>query len=417
VAYFSFENNDIVRNTLVSRPSVEFYIYQREVFFDNSNHLSGSFTGSVPNAPNGYINLFEHNIDRTTDDNALSYGTGLITPFVYKGGKETAFKTLSKVEFNQLDEGSIIYGKYPLISSISRQHLRGPNDSLLPVASHTVTSSALQNIFNHYSYLGPHYLVAREAIGETAGWNKTDQTFSLINVPSIFYGSSIEKGTVELNFYIAGSLVGQLKDVEKDGRLIQVSGTANDLDPAVYGSGSTAGLVLYNEGFLYLTGSWKLHPTHEEPYRPSSTTLRSPTWLHFGVGANEPAATAFANNIPSSSFGIKFSGSMETQVMTMFATAPMGMLNHSNNYTYTEYSQSMSPITSSTFFAEPSKRKIKNVVSGAYTDLTESFSKETYISKVKIYDEDMNCIGIAKVATPVKKTLQRDLTFKLKLDI
>ena len=103
--------------------------------------------------------------------------------------------------------------------------------------------------------------------------------------------------------------------------------------------------------------------------------------------------------------------------MTMFATAPMGRLNHSNNYTYTEYSQSMSPITSSTFFAEPSKRKIKNVVSGAYTDLTESFSKETYISKVKIYDEDMNCIGIAKVATPVKKTLQRDLTFKLKLDI
>ena len=34
----------------------------------------------------------------------------------------------------------------------------------------------------------------------------------------------------------------------------------------------------------------------------------------------------------------------------------------------------------------------------------------------KIYDKDKNLIGIAKVATPVKKTEERDLTFKLKLD-
>ena len=43
--------------------------------------------------------------------------------------------------------------------------------------------------------------------------------------------------------------------------------------------------------------------------------------------------------------------------------------------------------------------------------------KQTFISKIKLYDDQMNCIGIAKVATPVKKTIEKDLTFKLKIDI
>ena len=45
------------------------------------------------------------------------------------------------------------------------------------------------------------------------------------------------------------------------------------------------------------------------------------------------------------------------------------------------------------------------------------FKKQTYISKIGIYDENKNLIGVAKLATPVKKTEERDLTFKLKLDI
>ena len=36
---------------------------------------------------------------------------------------------------------------------------------------------------------------------------------------------------------------------------------------------------------------------------------------------------------------------------------------------------------------------------------------------VEIYDKDKNLIAVAKLATPVKKTEERDLTFKLKLDI
>ena len=52
-----------------------------------------------------------------------------------------------------------------------------------------------------------------------------------------------------------------------------------------------------------------------------------------------------------------------------------------------------------------------------YQNFTASYRRQTYISKIGIYDEDRNLIGIAKVATPVKKTEERDFTFKLKLDV
>jgi len=63
------------------------------------------------------------------------------------------------------------------------------------------------------------------------------------------------------------------------------------------------------------------------------------------------------------------------------------------------------------------QRDIKNIVSSSYVDVTPDFKKTTYISKVAIYDEDKNLIGIAKVATPVRKTEEKQYTFKLKLDI
>jgi hypothetical protein len=73
--------------------------------------------------------------------------------------------------------------------------------------------------------------------------------------------------------------------------------------------------------------------------------------------------------------------------------------------------------TGSLFYHQYNKISIKNIVSSSYNCHTASFKKETYISKIGIYDENKNLLGIAKVATPVKKTEERDYTFKLKLDI
>ena len=60
---------------------------------------------------------------------------------------------------------------------------------------------------------------------------------------------------------------------------------------------------------------------------------------------------------------------------------------------------------------------IKNTVSSSYVDPTGSFEKQTFISKVGVYDKDRNLLGVAKMATPIKKTQNRNLTFKIKMDV
>ena len=98
----------------------------------------------------------------------------------------------------------------------------------------------------------------------------------------------------------------------------------------------------------------------------------------------------------------------------MFCHAKNGEINFSNNPTY--LSGSPSYISGSKMF-HIQQRDIKNIVSSSYVDVTPDFKKTTYISKVAIYDEDKNLIGVAKVATPVRKTEEKQYTFKLKLDI
>ena len=179
------------------------------------------------------------------------------------------------------------------------------------------------------------------------------------------------------------------------------------------GSGSIAGVALYDEGFLVLTGSWSLDGVARN-YINDPGNLKEPSWLYFGVGANDgiPAGT-----IPSSSYALEMNGVNKIPTLTMFAHADKGEMNHSNNPTYVTFGQDKNPATGSYVYSEPDSLSIKNIVSSSYADPTGSFQKTTYISKIGIYDEDKNLIGIATMATPIKKTQNRDLTFKLKLDI
>ncbi len=416
--YYPFTQDDLVYNVLKTNPKVEFYIYQvaargGSVFYNNRPQLSGAFTGSVPNAtPNkvgsaGFISLYELNVDRTDQSDLIRRGTGLISASVNKEGTFTTFKTVSQEAFSQENYGDPSSLKYPLTSSLRRRLLSVGSDDL------SITGSALKNTLDHYVVMSPHYAYQYErGIGSSkVQWDKSLQDINLVSIPSIFYGSSIKKGTVEVNFYISGSVAAQLKDINKNGELIQVSGTANNLG-SDFGSGSVAGVVLYNEGFILLTGSWNLS-AHTEPYAGAGDI--QPKWIHFGIGANDGLAASY--DIPSSSFGLKFSGSTQTPVLTMFAHAPRGMLNHSNNPTYIKYGQKTAPVSSSTGYVQPAGTLIKNTVTGSFTDVTSSFRKQTFISKIGIFDEDKNLLGFAKLATPIKKTEERDLTFKLKLDI
>ena len=448
--YYKFNQSDIVYNVLKTNPKAEFYIYQTQfmgggVFYNSRYPNPGYFTASVPNAnPYGYnlgeISLYEMNVDRTDQPDAYytaAGGNGLIKAFIPKAGTFDSFKTISNSDFVAKEYGGELLASYPLTSSISRQLLDADavpiGDDGLPDANgttpHSITGSALKNTLNEYAKFSKHYLFEYPEGVPSANqqWNKAQQDINMISIPSIFYGSSIKKGSVELDFYITGTLVARLQDVNKNGELIQVTGAANDYGTA-QGSGSVAGVVLYNEGFILLTGSWTLdgNVADKWPYTEVSTPL-FPKWLYWGIGAdintrdsswgNNDGSPARLRGVPSASFSLNFSGSTETPVLTMFAKAPAGAINHSNNTTYIKHGQNLEPKTGSFGYIESELTEIKNTTSSSYSDMTGSFSKNTYISKIGIFDKDKNLLGYAKLATPVKKSEERDLTFKLKLDI
>ena len=59
-----FTSNDIFYNTIKTYPTIQIDVYDSKTYYQNVSEISGAFTGSVPNAPTGYISLYEMNVDR-----------------------------------------------------------------------------------------------------------------------------------------------------------------------------------------------------------------------------------------------------------------------------------------------------------------------------------------------------------------
>lgn len=439
MSLYKFDKNDILRNVIKTHPQSEFFIYNSKIYINNEMNISGAFTGSQFGAPTGFVSLYEYNVDRKETSTGRVIGTdaapdtGLIYPFVVKNSSHTSFKTMTDEEYASKPYGSYLSGSYRLTSSIRRKyfpanHLTSlgaqnaskfiENTSLASLAEHafnikgTISGSeisALKQTLNFYTRLSPHY-----AYSSSFG-DKSLQVVNLISIPSIVYGSSIKKGTVDLRFYITGTLVGRLQDTRQNGELIETTGSSVD---------SIAGVVLYNEGFLLLTGSWNMGSTSNSIDfigNNVSGDKSQAKWIYFGVGAQDSTASAdsggsLAPSRASASCLTTFQGTHYVPTLTMFAHAKKGHLNHSNNPTYIKYGQNTT-FTSGTYFYKEAELDIKNVVSSSYSAVTASFAKHTYISQVGIYDEQKRLIAVANVSKPVKKIEERDFTFKLKIDL
>ena len=318
---------------------------------------------------------------------------------------------MSTSSFNEdFQYGDVLTGSYPMSASITRQ-LFAASSTRDQTANRIL---ALKNTLNFYTPLSKQYAYS-SSVGD---WDKGVQTVNLISIPSIFYGSSIKKGTVSLKYYITGTLIGELRDENNNGELIQVGPYGSN------GSGNVAGVALYNEGFLLLTGSWGLYPAEwgsapQLDYTNADTATNS-SWLYYAVGTNDgiPADGDTSRTRASASYNFLYEGINYVPVVTMLAHAPKGELNYSNNPTYINLTESaaLSFNSSSFSYIESDKQTVKNVVKSPYVSPTASYQPQTYISQIGIYDKDKNLIGIAKLATPVKKTEERDFTFKLKLD-
>lgn len=328
---------------------------------------------------------------RSVSEDQEVIDNGLIYSFVVKNGSRLDFRTSTEASFNTTNYGDIITSSYPYTSSIAKEYY-GTSTSRTGT-SYVSHLRALKNTINHYRYVNPQFQYSSSLR------NFDSVAVGLVNIPTIFYGSQIKKGTINLRYYLTGTLIGQARDENQDGVLYSTYGAD---------SGSAIGLALYNEGFLILTGTMDLDSVATDTYLPGAD---NPKWVYFAQSISG-SITA-----PKSSFIMEMSGTSYNNTLTVFATAPKGQLNQSNNPTFVRYSENNFAQTGAKSYFENPKRLIKNVVSSAYADPTGSFEKTTYISKVGLYDADRNLIAIAKVATPVKKTAERDFTFKIKLDI
>jgi hypothetical protein len=314
----------------------------------------------------------------------------LIYPFVEKGSSLDNLSTVSAASFNAFAYGDTIVGSYPFSGSIKRLFYTGSSRSFI---------AALRNPLNRQT-LSPNY-----AFSSSLG-DKALQTIALIDVPSIFFGSKINTETTILDFYVTGTLHGQLKENSR-GELVQTL-------PQDLNSGSVAGVVLNNYGAILITGSWNVTSGNIDNYDVSAGTEPF-KWYYFmaGIQGNEDYSST---SLPSSSYRLHFEGTSDVNTKIMFCTAPRGELNYSLNPTFLDKTTFADYTFGTQQFIEPI-RTIKNITSASYQTPSASFEKTTYISKIGIYDDDKNLLGIASLSRPIKKTESRDLTFKLKLDI
>jgi len=403
-SYYKFKKNDKIINHVTSYPYYKFSIYGAKVYLNDQSSHSGSFTNQVKEVPSGFISLYEMNIDRNF--NAHTYDpdteTGIkskIFPFITKDSSLNSFGTVTSTDYNQFSYGSVLTGTYPLSASIVREEFDSGATSRLHI-------TALKNTLNHYTPLSPHYQFS-SSLGD-----KAIQRCNLISVPSIFFGKKIQKGSVKLDFYLSGASVATLEDVYKNGTLIQTSGSDYAQSQ---GSGSVAGTVLYNEGFMVLTGAWALAPDTYDMGDPSDP--ETPKWVNFAVGCNDGSAAA--DITPSASFDIQFRGTTVTPNLTLFAHANKNHLNYSNNPTFLDKTTKATiPFTfTSSSFVEPNNVKFKNTISSSFSTYSGSFKKQTFISKMGIYDSNKNLIAIVNLARPVRKKESDEYTFKINLDI
>ncbi len=433
---FIFKPNDVFTNRIKTYPSYDLFAYSGSIYINNITNISGVNTANNTSVPDGYISLYEMNIDRST---------GLIYPWIYANANKATFRKNLRYPNVQNWEGTtaatasgeetyvyptlgtVIAGTYPLSASVTRNltavetiTFRGDPTSDSLVLNRT--GSALASTARKYTRLSKHFVFTptgsyrsqlysnQTNFGSGNDFLSRDLTKSDINmvlVPSIFYGSTIKKGSVSLDFYITGSSIAKATDERKNGELIGTTGAT---------SGSVVGIVMYDEGIMLLTSSANLEtgPALGIKYDGSGAILSS--WMYFGASMNDGISDL---TLLSASYGVNFKGTSYVNTMTMFCHAKDGQLNYSNNPTFKKnadlatYPDNSSPHN---FFSEK-EVGLKNIVSSSYAGIEENFQKTTYISKVGVYDDDGNLIMIANTSSPIKKTEDTDYTFKLKIDL
>ena len=72
--YYKFGKNDLFYNRLKTYPSVNLYMYDEVVIYNNDTQYTGDLSGvNIKNVPPGNISLYELNIDRPREPTYFSF--------------------------------------------------------------------------------------------------------------------------------------------------------------------------------------------------------------------------------------------------------------------------------------------------------------------------------------------------------
>jgi hypothetical protein len=129
-------------------------------------------------------------------------------------------------------------------------------------------------------------------------------------------------------------------------------------------TGTLVGQIFYSEGLVVLTAS---------------------DLLNFGAASS----TNF-------DWRVKFKGVHRIPVKVFRCRAPAGQLNASTN---------------ETFYSIPESGQYKNQ---RVAVMSESF---VYVSTVGLYNENYELVGVARIAQPIKKDYNKDILFRIRLDM
>ena len=136
MSYFELKDNDVFVNTIETNPDQNFYIHNGSIYLNNHQAVIGDHSDNILGVPEGYVSLFEYNVNRAPDNQ--------IYPFITKAGHKQRFKAVSSTQWNTefgYDE-EMITGSYNLSASISRETMSTPSSKL----------RALRSSLNHYSF-------------------------------------------------------------------------------------------------------------------------------------------------------------------------------------------------------------------------------------------------------------------------
>ena len=335
--------------------------------------------------------------------------------FVYKDARRQKFKGTSDESIFAGQAGAILTQDLPLTTSISVDFFPNPGD--------TVTSTyhdadllklklrALEPIskkYIKYSHFFNFNTIKTEC--DTLGLDFYNTNITMVSIPSIFYGESLEKGSVKLTTYTDGAIASVIQDINKNGELLSVEGNALQAGEGV------AGLVYYDEGIILLFDDTPLASYKENFYKVPNfpATPDYPTWYNWGS-----SFFTEKQSVVKTSYDLEFNGVNSIPQVTMLASARAGQLNYSNNKTFLKKHDNYDNIynVDEKIYFENANQEIKNITKTQYVSPVPVFEKETYITKILIYDEEMNVLAEAKLAKPVRKTEGRELLFKLKLDL